>query len=143
MINLDFTLVASVAVIFLLLMWVLNVMLFKPILAHIDGRNKTISDGLSNVDQNSKEIADLEAEASRILEEAKKEAASIRHTAVDNAKAEASKKLEAKQKDVDYEFSGFEKKLEEERVNLKNTLLGQAPLFKESLKAKFVTASNE
>jgi hypothetical protein len=34
----------------------------------------------------------------------------------------------------------FLSQLEDDRINLKNTLLGQAPLFKESLKAKLVSS---
>jgi F-type H+-transporting ATPase subunit b len=143
MIDLDFTLMLIVSGVFLTLMWVLNIMLFKPLLQHLDGRKKTIEDGLNNVNQNSQEIKDLELKAEEILHLAKQKANEVRETALASAKVIASEKLNAKRVDIEQEMASFYTNLEEEQKTLKNSLLGQAPLFKESLRAKFVLTNNQ
>jgi F-type H+-transporting ATPase subunit b len=143
MIDLDLMLILSVAAIFLLLLVALNVMMFKPITLHLDGRKKTIEDGLTNVNQNSQEIKDFELKAEAILRSAKQKANEIREIATQNAKEAAEKELEAKRVANEQEMQGFYAELEDEQTSLKNSLLGQAPLFKESLKAKFVLTTNQ
>jgi len=49
----------------------------------------------------------------------------------------AASKVETKQNELDTEYNKFVEKLNSEKENLKNSLLSQMPLFKESLKAKF------
>ena len=49
----------------------------------------------------------------------------------------AESKAENKRADLDKEHSSFMEKLESEKEALRNSLLSQMPLFKESLKAKF------
>jgi len=49
----------------------------------------------------------------------------------------AASKVEAKQKELNTKYENFVEKLASDKENLKNSLLSQMPLFKESLKAKF------
>jgi F-type H+-transporting ATPase subunit b len=64
-------------------------------------------------------------------------AAGIRQKAVDEAKVLAESKAESKQSELDHEYESFLEKLNGEKEALRNSLLSQMPLFKESLKAKF------
>ena len=141
MINLDLTLILTEAALFLLLLVILNKILIKPIVYHLDARNKSIKDGLSNVNQNSQEISDLEAEADAIIKEAKKEAQSLREEKIAAAKKAVQDKVDAKKATIESEIKAFNEELEARRVDLKNSLLGQGPLFKESLKVKLISTS--
>jgi F-type H+-transporting ATPase subunit b len=49
----------------------------------------------------------------------------------------AASKVETKQSELDKEYGSFIEKLASDKESLKNSLLSQMPLFKESLKAKF------
>ena len=49
----------------------------------------------------------------------------------------AASRIETKQNELETEYNKFVEKLNSDRENLKNSLLSQMPLFKESLKAKF------
>jgi len=141
MIDLDLTLILTEAVIFLLTLVILNKMLVQPIVSHLDARNKSIKDGLSNVNQNSQEISDLEAQADDIIKSAKKEAQELRESKLAQAKKSVQEKIDAKRGDIDAELKKFNEELEARRVDLKNSLLGQGPLFKESLKVKLISTS--
>jgi F-type H+-transporting ATPase subunit b len=140
MIELNIALLATETVIFLLLLWVLNVILFKPILLHLDGRKKAIADGQNSVNDNADEVSALEAQAREIIHKAKLEALQIKEQAVSAAKGETEKRLNEKRASNEVDMKTFLSQLEDDRINLKNTLLGQAPLFKESLKAKLVSS---
>jgi F-type H+-transporting ATPase subunit b len=142
MIDLDLTLIAVEAVIFLFLLVILNKILIKPIVSHLDARNKSIKDGLTNVNQNSQEISELEAQAEEIIHAAKKAAHDLREEKINAAKKAVQEKIEAKKAVIEAELQKFQSELDEKRVELKNSLLGQAPLFKESLKVKLISTSN-
>lgn len=141
MIDLDLTLVLTEAVIFLLTLVILNKILVQPIVFHLDARNKSIKDGLSNVNQNSQEISDLKAQADDIIKSAKKEAQELRESKLALAKKSVQEKIDAKKSDIEVELKKFNEELEAKRVDLKNSLLGQGPLFKESLKVKLISTS--
>ena len=49
----------------------------------------------------------------------------------------AEAKISSKKEELERGYNEFITSLEEEKVGLKNSLLSQVPLFKESLKAKF------
>jgi len=142
MIDLDLTLILVEAVIFLLTLVILNKILVQPIVSHLDARNKSIKDGLTNVNQNSQEIGDLEAQAGEIIRAAKKEAQELREEKLALAKQSVQQKIDAKKGEIEVELKKFNEELEAKRVNLKNSLLGQGPLFKESLKVKLISTSS-
>lgn len=141
MIDLDLTLILTEAVLFLLLLVVLNKILITPIVSHLDARNKSIKDGLSNVNQNSQEISDLEAQAEEIIRNAKKESQNLRETQIGSAKKSVQARVDAKKSEIDADIKKFNEELETKKVDLKNYLLGQGPLFKESLKVKLISSS--
>jgi F-type H+-transporting ATPase subunit b len=141
MIDLDLTLILVEAVIFLLTLVILNKILVQPIVSHLDARNKSIKDGLSNVNQNSQEIGDLEVQAGNIIRAAKKEAHDLREEKLTLAKQSVQQKIDSKKGEIEVELKKFNEELEAKRMNLKNSLLGQGPLFKESLKVKLIATS--
>jgi len=141
MIDLNLTLVLTEAVIFLLLLIVLNKILIKPVVSHVDARNKSIKDGLSNANQNSNEVAELEREAAEIIKKAKVAAQELRNEKLGIARKSIQDKIDAKKSVIEEELRQFNDELQTKRVDLKNSLLGQGPLFKESLKVKLISTS--
>jgi len=128
-----------VLVLFLTLLVLLNNMLFQPLVKFMDDRDASIAKDLEAAQDFSGNTDELNAKAEDMISKAKNEAASIRQKAIDDEKTLAASKVESKQAELEVEYKDFVEKLNADKVNLKNALLSQLPLFKESLKAKFST----
>ena len=137
MLDLHLPLMLFVLVLFLTLLVLLNNMLFKPLVKFMDDRDASIAKDLEAAKSVSGNTDELNAKADAIISEAKNEAATIRQKAIDDEKTLAASKVETKQSELDKAYEAFVEKLTSEKENLKNELLSQMPLFKESLKAKF------
>ena len=136
MLDINPVLLGIVFVTFLITMFLLNKWLFKPLLTYMDNRDSSIKNDLNNIRSNSDEVVSLRLEADRIILEAKKEESKIKEKAHSDAKESAQVKIEAKRVELESKYSRFVKELQNEKLNLKNALLSQMPLYKESLKAK-------
>ena len=137
MLDIHLPLMLFVLVLFLTLLVVLNRMLFQPLLKFMDDRDRSIAKDLEAAKGLSGNSDELNAKAEENISRAKAEAAAIRQKAVEEEKALAASKVETKQSELDKAYAEFVEKLGQEKENLKNELLSQMPLFKESLKAKF------
>ncbi len=123
-------------IIFLVLMVLLNKTLYKPLLAFMDNREKSIKRDLDSAGKNSDEVASFKKEAEKIILEAKNEANRMKDSALMAAKDEALKKLEVKKSELESKYSQFLRELAAQRVEFKNALQEQLPQFKTSVKAK-------
>ncbi len=103
----------------------------------MDDRDASIAKDLEAAKSFSGNTDELNLKADEIISNAKNEAATIRQKAIDDEKTLAASKVETKQNEIEKEYESFVVKLASEKENLKNELLSQMPLFKESLKAKF------
>jgi len=103
----------------------------------MDDRDNSIAKDLEAANSLSSNSDELNAKADENISNAKNEASAIRQKAIDDEKTLAASKVETKQNELDKEYETFLKKLDADKENLKNSLLSQMPLFKESLKAKF------
>ncbi|RUM72304.1 MAG: F0F1 ATP synthase subunit B' [Sulfurovum sp.] len=137
MLDLHLPLMLFVTVLFLTLLVLLNNMLFKPLIKFMDDRDASIAKDLEAAKSFSSNTDELNAKADDIISEAKNEAAEIRQKAINDEKTLAASKVETKQNEITKEYESFVEKLSLEKEKLKNELLSQMPLFKESLKAKF------
>jgi len=137
MLDIHLPLMLFVLALFLFLLVLLNNMLFKPLVKFMDDRDNSIAKDLEAAKGLSGNTDELNAKADENLSNAKNEAAAIRQKAIDDEKTLAASKVETKQSALDKEYGSFVEKLATEKENLKNSLLSQMPLFKESLKAKF------
>ena len=137
MLDLHLPLMLFVLVLFLTLLVLLNNMLFKPLVKFMDDRDASISKDLEAAKGFSGNTDELNAKADEVISDAKHKAAEIKQKAINDEKALAVSKVETKQNEIDKEYSNFVGKLVSEKESLKNALLSQMPLFKESLKAKF------
>ncbi|NOR54686.1 MAG: F0F1 ATP synthase subunit B' [Sulfurovum sp.] len=137
MLDIHWQLMLFVLALFLTLLVLLNNMLFQPLVKFMDDRDASIAKDLEASKGLSGNSDELNAKASDIISNAKNEAAGIRQKAIDDEKTLAGSKVASKQSELDNEYESFVEKLTSEKENLKNSLLSQMPLFKESLKAKF------
>ncbi len=137
MLDIHLPLMLFVLVLFLTLLVLLNNMLYKPLVKFMDDRDSSIAKDLEASKSFSSNTDELNAKAEENISTAKNKAAEIRQKAIDEAKTLAASKVETKQHEVEKEYEGFVQKLISEKEKLKNELLSQMPLFKESLKAKF------
>lgn len=137
MLDIDLRLMMFVLIMFLVLLVVLNRMLYNPLVKFMDDRDNSIAKDLEAARALANSSQTLHDEAEAILNEAKAEASAIRQKATDEAKVIAQKKAETRQSELEREFVSFLEKLQGEKELLRNSLLSQMPLFKESLKAKF------
>jgi len=137
MLDIHLPLMLFVLALFLTLLVLLNNMLFQPLLKFMDDRDASIAKDLTAAKSLSGNSDELNAKADENISNAKNEAAAIRQNAVDAEKTLSAKKVESKQSELDKEYTKFVEKLNSEKESLKNALLSQMPLFKESLKVKF------
>ena len=137
MLELSPQLMIITAVIFLGLIIYLNKSLYEPVISFVEQRDASIAKDLATAKELDDESDTILQKANEILENAKKEANSIRQNAINSAKAESEALIESKQKELDESYGQFLAKLEEEKKELENGLKAQIPLIKESIKAKF------
>lgn len=137
MLDLYPSLMAIALVVFFVMLFQLNNTLYKPLLKFMDDRDATIAKDMEAAKNMGGNTDELRANAEANLSNARTKAAKIRNDALEAGKAKAIKSVEQKQTELDKVQESFVAKLEEEKEVLKNSLLSQIPLVKESLKAKF------
>ena len=137
MLDIHWQLMLFVLILFLALLVILNNMLFQPLVKFMDDRDASIAKDLEAAKGFSGNSDELNEKADEIISNAKNEAVNIRQKTIDDEKTLATRKVEEKQKELESKYNEFAEQLSEEKENLKNSLLSQMPLFKESLKAKF------
>ena len=137
MLDISLSLMLVVAIVFFVMLILLNNWLYQPLMAFMDERDRSISKDLENVSADSSEIEELKAKAEAVIAEAKSEAATLRAKTIDESKLLAMSKIEAKKEELEEAYKAFTDSLKKEEEGLRSELISQMPLFKESLKAKF------
>jgi len=137
MLDISFGLILLTAVVFLVLVFLLNSWLYRPLLGFMQEREESIARDLENANANESGAQEILAEAKAIVESAKAEANAQKKEAVEAAKAEVAKLLEAKRAELEKRYEAFLQELAKEEESIKSALISQTPLFKEALKAKF------
>ncbi|CUU70080.1 F0F1 ATP synthase subunit B' [Campylobacter hyointestinalis] len=136
MLEINLPLLIVTVVIFLGLIFVLNSILYKPLLRFIDDRNISIKNDEESVSKNANDVGAYQADIERIISSARAEANSIKQTALNLAKDEAAKKIQAKKETLESEYELFSKDLVSRKDELKSMLLAKLPEFKSSLGIK-------
>ncbi|MDR1284711.1 MAG: F0F1 ATP synthase subunit B' [Campylobacteraceae bacterium] len=136
MLDMYLTLILPTAAIFLVLLFVLNKILYKPLLSFMDSRNTLIKKDLENATKNSTDTSVYYEEVNQIILNAKNEAAKERADILAKAKIHSEDKIKERKSKLEAEYLEFAKALENEKKELKNALIGQLPLYKEAIKAK-------
>jgi len=88
MISINATFVLTI-INFILLVFVLKALLFKPMIAFLEQRAKKIEDSLKLADENTKRAEDMKVEHDEIIKEARNKASEIVDSAMSNASNES------------------------------------------------------
>jgi F-type H+-transporting ATPase subunit b len=137
MLDIEPLLMAVTTVIFFVLLYQLNIKLYRPLLKFMDNRDMSIARDMEAAKNMTGNTDDLLAKAQANIDDAKVKASKQRQETIDEGKENAIKAIDQKQLELEKSGEEFAKKLDEERVLLQNSLQSQIPLVKESLKAKF------
>lgn len=135
-IGLNIELMLLVFCLFILCVFLLNQWLYKPILEFMDARDKMIKDDLESSSSNDAEIEEIKDQINTILENAKKEATTIKEQMQLQVKNEYDRKIDEVKSRNEKELVSFIDSLKQEKDELKQALALQIPDFKNSLNAK-------
>jgi F-type H+-transporting ATPase subunit b len=136
MLDLSLGLFLFVVVLFLALIYLLNDMLNKPLLAYMEKREASIRNDLKASDENSDEIEAAKESAHAKISVAKSEAAKIREEALSAAKESASAKLEERKTAIEKQYASFLKQLSIDRDSLKNSISANISSYQDGIQAK-------
>ncbi|MDR0664642.1 MAG: hypothetical protein LBF86_03875 [Helicobacteraceae bacterium] len=140
MIEFNAILMGGFFALFITLLVFLNATLFQPLLSHIEARKAHLQNEQGGAEDDTAEALALKTQAEETLLTAKKEAGKIKEEALMKAKLQAEERLNGEREKIVKELAEFEKTLQTDETNLKSALLGEAPLFKERIKTKFIAA---
>ncbi len=137
MLDISLLLIVLTAVVFFVLLFLLNKWLYNPLLTFMEERDISIRRDLENAIANESGAKEILKEAETIVSEAKHKASAEKKEAIEAQKAEIAKMIEAKKAELEKRYEEFQARLKEEEQAIRSTLISQMPLFKEALKAKF------
>lgn len=136
MLDISPLLLISTAVVFLILIAVLNGMLYKPLFAFMEKRDQDIQNDLAAIGSNDAEVSALNETADSIISEARLQAAEEREKVIADAKNAAEAAIGAKRAELAKAYAAFEAELATERENLRNALSAEVPAYVEAVNAK-------
>lgn len=136
MLDISVGLLLFVAAIFLALVYLLNNMLYQPLLAFMDKREGSIKNDLAASEQNNDEIAAAHAEANDKISAAKSEAAKIREEATAKAKEAAAAKIEEAKSAIEGQYETFMTQLAQDKDSLKASVSANLSTYQDSIQAK-------
>ncbi len=136
MLDISWMLLGSTLVVFLLLIVILNSLLYKPLFSYMEKRDADIKKDMELVGSNDSEVSAYHAEAEKIINEAKLEAAILREKTVAEAKAQAQSKIDAKRTELAKEYEAFKAELSQQKTNLLESLSAEMPAFQTAIATK-------
>lgn len=139
MLEIDVPLVVLTAIVFVILIAVLNPLLYKPMLKFIDDRNASIKNDEENTSKNTSDLGLYEAQIEDIILKARSEANKIKQDALSLAKDEAAKEIEAKRASLEADYANFANALNVQKGELKSELASKLPQLQSVLSAKLAS----
>ena len=142
--NITVTLIAQMLA-FILLIWFVNKVMWKPMMGLMEARQKRIADGLAAAERGKQEQADAEKRAAEMLEESKHKAADIiaqaqrrakeiEEEAKDNAKSEAERIKAAAEAEIEREVNQAREHLRAQVASI--AIAGAEKVLKKQIDAK-------
>lgn len=135
MLEIDPKLLLITVVVFLVLIYALNAILFKPILSFVDERNEGIASEEKEAAKYGSDIKKYEEEAASILAAARDEAIALKSSITKKANDIAKEQIDAKKAQIEKDYKDFEDSLAAEHAELKAALQTNLPDIKASLKS--------
>ena len=136
MLEIDLSLVALPAVVFLALIAILNSGLYKPLLGFVDKRNQDVKNDEDSISKNTSDLSVFEAQVEQILSAARAEAGKIKQDAINAAKEAAGKITAEKRAELEVDYDAFVQNLKAQKNEFKAELMNSLPELRSALKSK-------
>ncbi|MCQ2908835.1 FoF1 ATP synthase subunit B' [Helicobacter pylori] len=126
-------LMAVVFVVFVLLLWAMNVWVYRPLLAFMDNRQAEIKDSLVKIKTDNTQSVEIGHQIDALLKEAAEKRREIIAEAIQKATESYDAVIKQKENELNQEFEAFAKQLQNEKQVLKEQLQAQMPVFEDEL----------
>lgn len=126
----------ATAVIFLAVIFILNVLLYKPLLKFMDERAVSIDNDEKKVKDNFEEMTNFGEELTKIKQDTRDEINAIKQKATAQARSLADEEIQKKKDELEQKMRAFTTQLLQEKNELEHELKLRLPLWQESLRKK-------
>ncbi|UOR38127.1 FoF1 ATP synthase subunit B' [Helicobacter pylori] len=126
-------LMAVVFVVFVLLLWAMNVWVYRPLLAFMDNRQAEIKDSLAKIKTDNTQSVEIRHQIDALLKEAAEKRREMIAEAIQKAVESYDAVIKQKENELNQEFEAFAKQLQNEKQALKEQLQAQMPVFENEL----------
>ncbi|MFP6287016.1 FoF1 ATP synthase subunit B' [Helicobacter pylori] len=126
-------LMAVVFVVFVLLLWAMNVWVYRPLLAFMDNRQAEIKDSLAKIKTDNAQSVEIRHQIDALLKEAAERRREMIAEAIQKATESYDAVIKQKENELNQEFEAFAKQLQNEKQILKEQLQAQMPVFEDGL----------
>ncbi len=124
---------AVVFVVFVLLLWAMNVWVYRPLLAFMDNRQAEIKDSLAKIKTDNAQSVEIGHQIEALLKEAAEKRREMIAEAIQKAAESYDAVIKQKENELNQEFEAFAKQLQNEKQALKEQLQAQIPVFEDEL----------
>ncbi len=124
---------AVVFVVFVLLLWAMNVWVYRPLLAFMDNRQAEIKDSLAKIKTDNTQSVEIRHQIDALLREAAEKRREMIAEAIQKAAESYDAVIKQKENELNQEFEAFAKQLQNEKQILKEQLQVQMPVFENEL----------
>ncbi len=124
---------AVVFVVFVLLLWAMNVWVYRPLLAFMDNRQAEIKDSLAKIKTDNTQSVEIRHQIDALLKEAAEKRREMIAEAIQKAAESYDAVIKQKENELNQEFEAFVKQLQNEKQILKEQLQVQMPVFEDEL----------
>ncbi len=124
---------AVVFVVFVLLLWAMNVWVYRPLLAFMDNRQAEIKDSLAKIKTDNAQSVEIRHQIETLLKEAAEKRREVIAEAIQKATESYDAVIKQKENELNQEFEAFAKQLQNEKQALKERLQAQMPVFEDEL----------
>lgn len=124
---------AVVFVVFVLLLWAMNVWVYRPLLAFMDNRQAEIKDSLAKIKTDNTQSVEIRHQIDVLLKEAAEKRREMIAEAIQKATESYDAVIKQKENELNQEFEAFAKQLQNEKQILKEQLQVQMPVFENEL----------
>ncbi|WRF76199.1 FoF1 ATP synthase subunit B' [Helicobacter pylori] len=126
-------LMAVVFIVFVLLLWAMNVWVYRPLLAFMDNRQAEIKDSLAKIKTDNAQSVEIDHQIETLLKEAAEKRREVIAEAIRKATESYDAVIKQKENELNQEFEAFAKQLQNEKQVLKEQLQAQMPVFEDEL----------
>ncbi|NPA82275.1 MAG: hypothetical protein GXO31_06670 [Epsilonproteobacteria bacterium] len=140
MLDISFGLMLLTAILFIVLIYLLNQMVYVPLLDYVNRRDELIKEDLKNASNMDESIHNLKKEAHDVIANAKAEAHKLKENALNSIKAQMEEAISKKKEVLENEYAKFLAELEKEKESVRENLLAHLPEFQKAIKNKISKA---